>query len=245
MSASFIVLLFALALVAFLYSSVGHGGASGYLALMAVAGIAPAEMKSSALVMNLAVSLISFLGFYRAGFFRWRLFLPFAIASVPMAYVGGMTALPDSVYKKILAVCLLLAIARMLYQFKDNNDHNKPIPAWAGLLTGSVIGLISGMIGIGGGILLSPILLIMRWASIKETAAASALFIFVNSLSGLAGQIHNGSLQLTANLNYAIFFAVAGGIAGAYYGSTKFQIPTLRYLLSLGLLIASIKLILT
>lgn len=245
MEASFLILLIGLAVVAFLYSSVGHGGASGYLALMAIAGIAPAFMKSSALVMNLAVSIISFIGFYRAGFFRWKLFLPFAIASIPLAYLGGMMVLPESMYKKILAACLFLAIIRMVYQFKDNKDFSKPIPIWAGLITGGIIGLISGMIGIGGGILLSPFILLMRWGNLKETAAVSALFIFVNSLSGLFGQLHQGNLHLNANLEYAVAFTVVGGLFGAYYGSQKFNLPTLRNILTAGLIIACLKLMLT
>lgn len=245
MEPTFIVLLIALAVVAFLYASVGHGGASGYLALMAIAGMTPMVMRSSALVMNIVVSFISFYVFFRAGFFRWKLFWPFAIASIPFAYVGGMMVLPDSLYKKILATCLFIAIGRMFYQFKDNKADTQQIPLWAGIIVGGLIGIISGMIGIGGGILLSPIILIMRWASIKETAAISALFIFVNSLSGLFGQISQGNLHLTNNISFAVSFSIFGGLLGAYYGSHKFNIPTLRYLLTVGLLIATFKLLLT
>ncbi|MEI6489454.1 MAG: sulfite exporter TauE/SafE family protein [Bacteroidota bacterium] len=245
MDLQFLLLISLLALVAFLYSSVGHGGASGYLAVMAMVGIAPSLMKSSALVMNLAVSLISFIGFYRAGHFRLKLFLPFIILSIPMAFLGGTMVLPDSIYKKILAVCLFIAIIRLVVQFKQNNQTNNKIPLWAGLLSGGLIGLVSGMIGIGGGILLSPLMLLMRWASLKETAAVSALFIFVNSLSGLFGQMQKGGIHLTDHLQYAIVFTVMGGIAGSYFGSKKFNLPTLRCLLAIGLVIASFKLMLT
>ncbi len=240
-----ILLLALLSVVAFLYSSVGHGGASGYLAVMALAGVAPLMMKPSALVMNLAVSLMSFIGFYKAGHFRLKLFLPFALASVPMAYLGGTMTLSDSIYKKILAACLLISIVRLLYTFRQANEENKDIPVWAGLLSGGLIGLLSGMIGIGGGIILSPLMLLMRWATLKETAAVSALFIFVNSLSGLFGQMNKGGINLTDNLQYAVLATIFGGLLGSYFGSQKFNVPTLRYLLAIGLTIASLKLMLT
>lgn len=245
MDSSLLLLLPILAVVAFLYSSVGHGGASGYLAVMAIVGIAPPLMKSSALLMNLAVSLFSFLGFYRAGFFKWKLFLPFALASIPMAYIGGTMTLSDAIYKKILAVCILISIARLLYQFKQEETRNTDVPVWAGLLSGGIIGLISGMIGIGGGIILSPLILLMNWAKLKETAAVSALFIFVNSLSGLYGQMMKGGFQIPENLQWAILATIVGGLLGSYYGSQKFNLPTLRYMLALGLIIACGKLIFT
>ena len=243
---SFALLLLLLAIIAFLYSSVGHGGASGYLAVMTLLGVAPLMMKPSALIMNLAVSLFSFIGFQRAGFFRMKLFLPFALASIPMAFLGGTMTLSDSIYKKILAVCIILSIIRLLYQFNRNNEPNRPIPVWAGVLSGGIIGLISGMIGIGGGIILSPLMLLMRWASLKEIAAVSALFIFVNSLAGLYGQMTKaGGIHLTDNLQWAVLATIIGGLFGSYFGSQKFNVPTLRYLLAVGLMIASVKLIFT
>ncbi len=241
---SLLLLLLLLSLVAFLYSSVGHGGASGYLAIMAIMGVAPAMMKSSALVMNLAVSLFSFIGFYRAGHFRLKLFLPFALASIPMAFLGGTMTLSDSIYKKILAVCILFSIVRLIYKF-DANEKNRPIPIWAGILSGGLIGLLSGMIGIGGGIILSPLMLLMRWANLKETAAVSALFIFVNSLSGLYGQLQKGGINLPENMQWAVLATIIGGLAGSYFGSQKFNVPTLKKLLAVGLVIACLKLIFT
>ena len=243
MSLVFFILL--LAFVAFLYSSVGHGGASGYLAVMAIFGVAPLVMKSSALVMNLCVSAISFIGFYRAGHFRWKLFLPFAIASVPMAFLGGMAVLSDDIYKKVLAICILISIARLSYQFKSEDQAAREIPMGGALFTGGLIGLVSGMIGIGGGILLSPLMLLMRWATIKQTAAVSALFIFVNSLSGLIGHLQKGSFHLTEDIQFAVAATIVGGLLGSYYGSQKFDTPVLRYLLAIGLTIACFKLIFT
>jgi uncharacterized protein len=241
---SFLLLLLLLSLVAFLYSSVGHGGASGYLAIMAIMSVAPAMMKSSALVMNLAVSLFSFIGFYRAEHFRLKLFLPFALASIPMAFLGGTMTLSDSIYKKILAVCILFSIVRLIYKF-DDSENNRPIPTWAGVLSGGLIGLLSGMIGIGGGIILSPLMLLMRWANLKETAAVSALFIFVNSLSGLYGQLQKGGINLPENMQWAVLATIIGGLAGSYFGSQKFNVPTLKKLLAVGLVIACLKLIFT
>lgn len=239
-----LVLLFSFALVAFLYSSIGHGGASGYLAIMAIAGIAPALMKSSALIMNLAVSLISFYGFYKAGHFILKLFIPFIITSIPMAYLGGTMSITDQLYKKILAICLLFSVVRLIFQFKNEPTY-KEMPVYWGLISGAVIGMISGMIGIGGGILLSPLILFMGWADIKQTAAISALFIFVNSLSGLLGNLKTGSFQLTEQLQYAIMATILGAIAGSYYGSNKLNLVTLKYLLAIGLSIASLKLFFT
>lgn len=241
---SLLLLLLLLSLVAFLYSSVGHGGASGYLAVMAMVGVAPSMMKSSALVMNLAVSLFSFIGFYRAGHFRVKLFLPFALASVPMAFLGGTMTLSDAIYKKILAVCILFSIVRLVYKF-DDSKNNRPIQIWAGVLSGAMIGLLSGMIGIGGGIILSPLMLLMRWANLKETAAVSALFIFVNSLSGLYGQLQKGGIDLPENMQWAVLATIVGGLAGSYFGSHKFNVPTLKKLLAAGLVIACLKLIFT
>ena len=154
-------------------------------------------------------------------------------------------ALPDAVYKKVLAVCLFIAILHLVYQFKQNGEQKREIPTWAGLLSGGLIGLVSGMIGIGGGIILSPLMLLMRWATLKETAAVSALFIFVNSLSGLYGQLQKGGIHLTDNLQYAVLATICGGMLGSYFGSRKFNVPTLRYLLAIGLIIASLKLMFT
>ena len=179
-------------LVAFLYSSVGHGGASGYLALMALFSISPDVMKPTALLLNLFVSLTSFIQFYRGKHFNWKIFLPFAIASVPMAFVGGLIKVDADVYKKILGLLLLVPITRFLFFANIRVDQIKKSNIALSLLIGAAIGFLSGLIGIGGGIILSPILLLLKWTDMKQTAAISALFIFVNSLSGLAGQLTKG-----------------------------------------------------
>jgi uncharacterized protein len=230
-------------IMAFLYASVGHGGASGYLALMAIFGTSPALMKSSALILNVFVSLVAFIQYYRAGHFRWNLFWPFALASIPLSYIGATLPITDSLYKKLLAVALAIAIARMLFQPVEKAE-NKPVPLTGALAIGAVIGLLSGMLGIGGGIILSPVILLLGWGRVKETAAVSALFIFVNSMSGLYGLFQKG-FEPNGQLTSWLVAALVGGFVGAYQGSFKFNLQTLRYILASVLLIAVAKLYLT
>ena len=239
----FYILLF---VVAFLYASVGHGGASGYLALMAIYSVSPAEMKPTALLLNLFVSLTSFIQFYRGGHFKWKTFLPFALASIPLAFIGGRIALDDNIYKKILGILLLFPIARFL--FFPNADvremkESKFVPS---LFIGGAIGLLSGMIGIGGGILLSPVLLLLKWTNQKQTAAISAVFIFVNSAAGLLGQFMSGNgVSFNANMYAYVGIAFAGGLCGAYFGSLKFNQTILKYVLAGVLMLAVYKLLFT
>ena len=186
------IFLLLLPLVAFMYSSVGHGGASGYLAMMALFGFAPDSMKPTALLLNLFVASISFVHYAKEGHFNKKLFFVFAIASIPLAFLGGMIEVDASLYKKILAVLLVFAILRMLNVFGKEVNNTKEVKIWQGLLIGGTIGFFSGLIGIGGGIILSPIILLMHWGKMKEAAAISALFIWVNSAAGLFGQIVSG-----------------------------------------------------
>src|SRR5574339_1200597 len=179
-------------LVAFLYSSVGHGGASGYLALMAIFSIAPDVMKPTALLLNLFVSLTSFIQFYRGKHFNWKIFLPFAVTSVPMAFVGGLITVDDHIYKKILGILLIIPIIRFLFFANIKIEEIKRSNLVLSLLIGASIGFLSGLIGIGGGIILSPILLLLKWANMKQTAAISALFIFVNSFAVFIAQLNKG-----------------------------------------------------
>ena len=230
-----------LPVVAFLYASVGHGGASGYLALMAIFSFAPESMKPTALLLNLFVAAIAFYHYYKGGFFNKKLFLTFAIASVPMAFLGGAINVNASLYKQILGVLLIFAILKMLDVFGKEQYQIKAIKIWQGLLVGAIIGFFSGLIGIGGGIILSPVILLLHWGKMKEAAAVSALFIWVNSASGLFGQISSG-VQLT-NVSYVLAgFAVVGGFFGSYYGSKKLNNQKLRNLLAFVLIIASVKL---
>ncbi|MFY9164312.1 sulfite exporter TauE/SafE family protein [Aquirufa antheringensis] len=232
-------LIILLAIMAFLYASVGHGGASGYLAVMALFAIAPPLMKQTALLLNLGVSLMSFLAFYRQGFFRWTLFWPFALGSIPAAFLGARIPLSDSTYKQILGACLFLAVIRMVISLKEATQRS--LPAVLGIFTGAAIGLLSGMIGIGGGIILSPLLLLFRWASLKEAAAVSALFIFVNSVSGLAGLKTWIPLD-QSQLLYWLFASLVGGFLGARWGAGIASNAKVKWILALVLVIASLKL---
>ena len=235
----FFVLL--LPVVAFMYAGVGHGGASGYLALMALFLFPPEIMKPTALLLNIFVAGISFYAFFKRGYFKWSLFYPFALASIPAAFVGGYLEVDPMIYKRILGVLLVFAILRMVGLLGKEKAERTPIKIWQGLLVGAGIGFFSGMIGIGGGIILSPVILLMGWGKMKETAAASALFIFVNSVAGMSGYLMQGS-AVNPQSFILVAIALVGGIAGAYFGSGKMNNVQLRYMLALVLIIASIKL---
>ena len=224
-----------------MYASVGHGGASGYLALMAIFSVTPELMKPTALLLNLFVAAIAFYYYYKEGYFNKKLFISFAIASVPMSIIGGYIEVDTTIYKKILAVLLLFAILKMLNIFGKESNVIRDIKLWQGIIVGGIIGFFSGLIGIGGGIVLSPIILLFHWGKMKEAAAVSALFIWVNSAGGLIGQLSSG-----INLNMQSFGLVAialiGGVFGAYYGSNKLNNQNLRYLLATVMAIACVKL---
>lgn len=233
-----------LPIVSFLYASVGHGGASGYLALMSLFSFAPETMKPTALLLNVFVAGISFYYYYKEGYFNKKLFVSFAIASIPLAFFGGTLEVDASLYKKILAILLILAILKMFNVFGKESHRVKQIKFWQGLVIGGVIGFLSGLIGIGGGIILTPIILLFHWGKMKEAAAVSALFILVNSVSGLLGQINSGvSLEIESFLLVSI--AVIGGYLGGYFGSKKINNLKLRYILAFVLSIGSAKLLLT
>ncbi|MBT8272320.1 MAG: sulfite exporter TauE/SafE family protein [Bacteroidia bacterium] len=230
-----------LPLIAFLYASVGHGGASGYLALMALFSFSPEIMKPTALLLNVFVSGIAFYHFYRTGYFNKKLFLSFALSSVPFAFLGGMIEVDATIYKKILALLLVFAILKMLNVFGKDNASIKNIKFWQGLMFGGIIGFFSGLVGIGGGIILTPLILLLHWGRMKEAAAVSALFILVNSAAALLGQ-----LSIGVNFNETSFLMVAialiGGFLGSYFGSKRFNNMLLRYMLAIVLTIASLKL---
>lgn len=235
------LLLLLLPIVAFLYASVGHGGASGYLALMSLFAFPISFMKPTALVLNILVSAISFYFYYREKKFEWNLFYPFALTSIPCSFLGGKIEIDTHYYKIILATVLLFAVARLLGLFGKEKVDLKPLNLTLALLIGAVIGFLSGLIGIGGGIILSPILLLLGWANMKQTAAVSALFIFVNSISGLFGFASKGGTLPTSS-SLLIALVLLGGLLGGYYGSKKFNTLTLRNVLAFVLGIAILKL---
>jgi hypothetical protein len=238
------VLLASFLLVAALYSSVGHAGASGYLAIMALAGLDPATMKSAALVMNLCVAGLATWRYVRAGHFRFGLFWPFALASVPCAFAGGAIRLPPEGYQPLLALVLLAAAARLLLAWGEGEvAEPRPPRTPVALGAGAAIGFVSGLTGTGGGIFLSPLALLRRWAKTREVAALSAVFILVNSSAGLLGHTLS-TFALPRELPWFVASAVLGGLAGSWLGAHKLDPRLLRRLLGLVLLVAAAKLLL-
>ena len=234
-----VVCIFAAAL---LYSSVGHAGASAYLATMAMFGIAPEQMRPAALVLNILVATIATFRFYRAGCFSWPIFWPYALASVPLAFLGGALTLPNTLYKQVVGLVLWYAAYRLFRNRVAAVRKRIPIPI--ALLCGAGIGLLSGLTGTGGGIFLSPILLIVGWAETRQTAGVSAAFILVNSIAGVVGLLTK-AVTLPSAIPYWAVAAVAGGLVGSELGSKRLGNPTLRRLLAVVLVIAGTKLMLT
>jgi len=232
-----------LPIVAFMYAAVGHGGASGYLALMALFSFSPEIMKPTGLLLNLFVAGISFYHFWKGGHYNYKLFISFAVGSIPLSYIGGLIEVDTSIYKVILGILLIFAILKMLNVFGKEVEKTKPIQLPLAIIIGACIGFFSGLIGIGGGIILSPVILLLNWGKVKEAAAVSALFIWVNSLSGILGQWATG-IEFDQNIWIFVLLAVFGGYLGAYVGSKRMNNQSLRYLLVFVLILASVKLIL-
>ena len=226
-----------------LYASVGHAGASAYLAVMGLFEFAPNVMKPTALALNILVATVATLKFYRAGFFSWRLFWPFAMVSIPAAFLGGATTLPARWYKVVVGIVLICAAVWMFRSsLKPLNIAAHPPPLWAAVAAGLVIGSLSGLTGVGGGIFLSPLLLYMGWAETRATSGVAAPFILVNSIAGLLGHFSSVA-QLPPNIPIWGVAVLLGGWIGASYGSKRAPAPVLRQLLALVLVVASVKLI--
>jgi len=238
-----IFFIFLLIIIAFLYASIGHGGASGYLGLMALFSIDPLMMRSSALILNIFVAGTAFIIYYRGGYFKYRILLPFIITSIPLAYLGALIEIDSQLYKIILGILLLFAVLRMLILKPGKKEITKKVPVVPALIIGAFLGFFSGIIGIGGGIILSPILILLEWANIKQAAAVSALFIFLNSASGLIGVTQIGIVH-DSDIYYWIIPALLGGLAGSFAGSYKLSSLRLQYVLALVLVMASAKLFL-
>lgn len=229
---------------AMLYASVGHGGASAYLAIMALFGLMPEVMRPTALTLNILVSLIAAIKFARAGFFSWSTFWPFAVTSVPFAFLGGSLLLPASIYRPVVGVVLLYAAFRMIYV--KRNAASRPIPFTIPLAitAGSGIGFLSGLTGVGGGIFLSPLLLLMGWADAKRVASVSAVFVLVNSIAALAGHVANVTMLPRQTFIWAAAAGIGGWI-GARYGAERFSSTVIQRLLAIVLTVAGLKMLLS
>ncbi|HEY2804285.1 MAG TPA: sulfite exporter TauE/SafE family protein [Gemmatimonadales bacterium] len=231
-------------IVAGLYSTVGHAGGSGYLGAMALLGFAPAVMRPTALLLNLLVASIGSYKWYKAGHFRWSLFWPFALASIPAAYIGGALKLSTTTYRIAVGVVLVYSAVQLFFTARAIAETHRSRPSIpVSLAIGAILGLISGLVGVGGGIFLSPVLLFFGWANPRETAATSSMFILVNSASGLLGGIAGiPNVPLAGFAAWAVAAGIGGWI-GSSYGSRVFPTTTLRRFLAVVLVIAGVKLI--
>ncbi len=230
-------------LIALLYASVGHGGASGYLAILSFVAVRPDEMATTALTLNLVVATMALISFQRAGHFDGRFAWPFLVASVPAAFVGGLVPVPVRLYQVLLAIALGVAAIRLALNLRGREEGRVVRPSLAlALPAGSGIGWLSGVVGVGGGIFLSPLLLLLRWATPKQTAAASAAFILVNSAAGLGGRAARSGLEYTT-LWPLLAAALLGGWVGAHLGANHFSGHTIKRVLAVVLLVAAAKLL--
>jgi len=233
----------AIGLVAFLYSSVGHAGASGYIAVMTLAEFEPQVIKPTALTLNILVAAMAAWQFARRGHFSWALLWPFSLSAVPLAFLGGYLNLPTNIFNLLIGVILLYSAGQFLAHSRDDQVITPPSAVFVAVPLGAGLGLLSGLTGTGGGILLTPLLLLMRWASAKSAAGVSSVFILLNSIAGLLGN-YSSSRHLPLIVVPLLVVVVIAGCAGAYLGSQKFQPTTVKRLLAVVLIIASGKLLL-
>lgn len=238
----FILLLCVIVIMASLYSSVGHGGASGYIAAMALFGIAPETMKPAALIMNIFVASLVAARLGRSGYFNSKLFFPLATTSIPCALLGGMITLSSASYKALVGVALLLAAIKIFFV---NDKAQAQLPHWWILaLAGAILGFLAGLTGVGGGIYLSPLLLLFGWAAMRVNAAVVAVFILVNSIAGLTGHLLSGH-SIPDNIAMFVIAAIAGALIGSELAVRRLAPERLQRLLGVVLVIAGIKMILT
>ncbi len=227
---------------ALLYASVGHAGASAYLAAMALLGLAPDVMRPTALTLNLFVASVVVVRFARAGHLPWRQLMPLVIGSIPAAFVGGVIDLPGEIYRPLVAIVLLAGAWRLATARSPETDGGTGVPLVAGVAAGAIIGLLAGLTGTGGGIFLTPMLVLAAWTGTREAAGLSGAFILANSIAGLAGLLTDG-FTLPAELPLWVAAVLAGGLIGSWLGAARFSILGLRRVLALVLLLAAAKLV--
>jgi hypothetical protein len=241
-SGELVALAAAIFVVALLYSSVGHAGASGYIAVLTLFGFGVEVIRPTALTLNILVAAIGFVQWRRGGHFVWSLFWPFAVLSVPAAFFGGWLHVPAHYLKILIGLVLWFSAWRLLYRKEDPPDIARPARATA-VASGAGIGFLSGLTGTGGGIFLTPLMLFCRWAGVKEAAAVSSLFILVNSSSGLAGYVKSGRDLPDFAWPLAVVVAT-GGYIGSRLGSRHLPVRGIAVLLAVVLVIAGTKLVL-
>jgi hypothetical protein len=236
-----LLLMLLVMVVAFLYSSVGHAGASGYIAVFVLWGMNAGEVKSFALILNIVVATIAFVMFYRAGYFSWRLFWPFAVGSVPMAFYGGQWGAGGVLLEVILGGLLILSAFKFIFEKHHEDVEVEKISVGLGVVVGGLLGFLAGLTGTGGGILLTPLMLMMRWGKMKQVSAVSAAFIGVNSVSGLIGYWNDVKVEGQPLLGM-IAAVIVGGMVGSSCGCFCFQVRTIKVILSGVLMLAGFKL---
>lgn len=245
MSVEAVLLLAALFFAAaVLYASVGHAGASAYLAAMALVGVAPETMRPTALALNVFVASIVVVRFSRAGHLPWRQLAPLVIGSIPMAFVGGSIDLPGQVYRPMVAAVLVVGAWRLSTAgTADSGDgHARGVPPLAGVASGAAIGLLAGLTGTGGGIFLTPLLVLARWTRTRDAAGLSGAFILLNSVSGLIG-LASGGISLPPSIPLWMAVVAVGGVIGSWLGAQRFSILSLRRALAVVLVLAAAKLV--
>jgi uncharacterized protein len=227
-----------------LYSSVGHGGASAYLAIMALFSIAPEMMRPTALALNLLVSGLAAVSFALRGQTNWRLLIAFSAAAVPFAFLGGFLQLPPDLYRPVVGIILLVAAVRLFWRPKQLADHPaKPPRLLISLPSGAALGLLAGLTGTGGGIFLSPLIILFRWEQARQTAGVAAAFIFLNSAAGLLGNFASVR-SLPDELPILLAAVGLGALIGIWAGSWRLPRHRLLQALGLVLVIAGLKLLL-
>ncbi len=245
MDAIYFIFMACLAAVAFCYAAVGHGGASGYIAVYTLFGMVAPSMKWFVLLMNLLVAAVAFYQYYKQGYFSMKYFWPWGLGASPMAYLGAGFEIDARVYRYFLAFFLLFSVAYLLGIFDRYLKHYRvTYREWKALLIAMLLGLVSGITGVGGGIFLSPILLLFSWQDVKQTAAISALFIVVNSLAGLIA-MQQSALLVSYDIFVKLFVVIMFGFAGSWWGAKIENQFVLKRMLAFVLLIAAVKLCIT
>lgn len=233
----------AIFVVALLYSSVGHGGASGYLAILALLSVPKQTASSTALVLNIMVASTAAISYYRSKYLNLKSTAPYLIASVPAAFLGGTIKVPNNIYEGLLSVSLLVAAVRLAIPLKESSEAELHQPRlWLAAVSGGVIGLLSGIVGIGGGIFLSPLIVLARWDTAKHASGTAALFIVINSVAGIVGRLCTNSFTVGSDWSF-LLAAFAGGVIGSHLGANIFSQNALKRMLALVLGIASFKLL--